>query len=61
MIPPIQLGISVGITGLQIPDYKGNGGEGGTKTRLLKTPITLVKRKKPATNSEFGESKQSGL
>jgi hypothetical protein len=32
MVPPIQLGISVGITGLQIPDYKGNGGEGGIRT-----------------------------
>jgi hypothetical protein len=32
MIPPIQLGISVGITDLQVPDYKGNGGEGGIRT-----------------------------
>ena|SRR5258708_2198598 len=33
MIPPIQLGISVGITGLQVPDNEGNGGEGGIRTR----------------------------
>jgi hypothetical protein len=32
MIPPIQLGISVGITGLQLQDYKGNGGESGIRT-----------------------------
>jgi hypothetical protein len=31
-IPPIQLGISVGITDLQVPDYKGDGGERGIRT-----------------------------
>ena len=32
--PPIQLGISVGITSLQVLDNKSNGGEGG----ILRTP-----------------------
>ena len=32
MTPPIQLGISVGITGLQVLDNEGNGGEGGIRT-----------------------------
>src|SRR5579864_4840809 len=31
-IPLIQLGISVGITGLQVRDNEGNGGEGGIRT-----------------------------
>ena len=31
-----DFGISVGITGLQVQDYKGNGGEGG-----IRTPDTL--------------------
>ena len=32
MTPPIQLGISVGITDLQVLDNEGNGGEGGIRT-----------------------------
>jgi hypothetical protein len=32
MIPSTQLGISVGITDLQAPDNKGNGGERGIRT-----------------------------
>jgi len=36
MTPPIQLGISVGITDLQVLDNEGNGGEGGIlKIRLI--------------------------
>ena len=27
-----DFGISIGITGLQVQDYKGNGGEGGIRT-----------------------------
>src|SRR3954467_4730238 len=34
MTPPIQLGISVGITSSQVPDYKGNGGESGIRTHV---------------------------
>jgi hypothetical protein len=34
--PPIQRGISIGITSLQVPDNKSNGGEGG-----IRTPDTL--------------------
>ena len=32
MIPPIELGISIGITELQVLDNQGNGGEGGIRT-----------------------------
>ena len=32
MTPPIQLGIGVGITDLQVLDNEGNGGEGGIRT-----------------------------
>src|SRR6266576_2854508 len=30
----LHLGISVGITVLQVPDYKGNGGESGIRTHV---------------------------
>src|SRR5438034_2482243 len=34
MTPPIQLGISVGITSLQVLDNKSNGGESGIRTHV---------------------------
>jgi hypothetical protein len=41
--PPIQLGIGLGITGLQLQDYKGNGGEGGIRTPDTVSRIPVFK------------------
>jgi hypothetical protein len=39
--PPIQSGISIGITSVQVQDNKSNGGEGGIRTpgTLSGTPV----------------------
>jgi hypothetical protein len=39
--PPIQRGISIGITSLQVPDNKSNGGEGGIRSRLIQNALFL--------------------
>jgi hypothetical protein len=41
---PTDLGISIGITGLQVQDYKGNGGESGIVFRPI-SEITATMEK----------------
>jgi hypothetical protein len=52
MTPPIQLGISVGITGLQVPDNEGNGGESGIRTHAC-SMASITCRNYIATDAKF--------